>query len=291
MLLKTKLRIIVVLALVIGGLFSVSIYKSSIVTAAPAGTCQYISQTSQRGDPPVTQTKACTEFANKFAQAATDAAAANNCYVYLNNLGPNNTTTISVDERACGSDSPGTCTDQFTSGNRGDNNSTKKPCPELALKFANAANQAASSRKCYILNDNLAPNSNTRRVVLRISGCGSSDSTTIGGTEFEENKDTNIPGITREADRAFGGCASSDIGNDCNLIDKYLNPAINLLSAAAGMAIVIMIIVGGIQYASAGGDPGKVAAAKGRIINALVAIVAFFFLYAVLQWLVPGGLF
>lgn len=74
------------------------------------------------------------------------------------------------------------------------------------------------------------------------------------------------------------------------LLNKYINPVVNLLAALIGVIVVGSIIAAGIQYSSAGGDPGKVAAAKGRIFNSLLALAGFIFLYAFLQWVIPGGL-
>jgi hypothetical protein len=76
----------------------------------------------------------------------------------------------------------------------------------------------------------------------------------------------------------------------CDLVQGYINPFINFLAALVGVAVVISIVIGGIQYSSSGGDPAKAAAAKNRIRNAIVALVAFFFLYALLNFLIPGGL-
>lgn len=75
-----------------------------------------------------------------------------------------------------------------------------------------------------------------------------------------------------------------------DLFNAYINPAVAILSALAGLIIVISIIVGGIQYSSAGGDPSKVAAAKQRITNAVIALLVLIFLVAGLNWLIPGGL-
>jgi hypothetical protein len=76
----------------------------------------------------------------------------------------------------------------------------------------------------------------------------------------------------------------------CSLIDKYVNPFIALLGGLVGLAVVIGIVWGGIQYSAAGGDPQKVAAAKDKIRRALIALVTFIFFYALLQWLLPGGI-
>ena len=77
----------------------------------------------------------------------------------------------------------------------------------------------------------------------------------------------------------------------CDLISKYIDPLITLLSAAVGLVVVISIIIGGIQYGSSAGDPQKVSAAKNRIRNSIIALVSFIFLYTFLQFLVPGGIF
>lgn len=79
--------------------------------------------------------------------------------------------------------------------------------------------------------------------------------------------------------------------SQCDFIGKYLNKFINFLAALVGVAVVASIIFGGIQYGSSAGDPAKVTAAKNRIRNAILALLAFLFLYALLNFLVPGGLF
>lgn len=79
--------------------------------------------------------------------------------------------------------------------------------------------------------------------------------------------------------------------NNCDLIQLYLNPLIDLLSAAFGLIAVISLIMGGIEYSSSEGDPQKSSKAKNRIAKTIVAIVAYFFLYAFLQFIVPGGVF
>ena len=87
------------------------------------------------------------------------------------------------------------------------------------------------------------------------------------------------------------GAAKTCTGGDCSgLIKNYVNPFIKLLSGIIGVVVTTSVIVGGIQYSSAGGDPGKVAAAKKRIYNSIVALLAYLFLMAFLQWLIPGGI-
>jgi len=84
-------------------------------------------------------------------------------------------------------------------------------------------------------------------------------------------------------------------GVDSNTCLKY-NPMIqwirfliNVLSALIGVIVIIMVTLAGIQYSSAADNPQGVQAAKKRIENVLVGLVAYIFLYAFLQWLIPGG--
>lgn len=66
---------------------------------------------------------------------------------------------------------------------------------------------------------------------------------------------------------------------------------INFMSFGVGIIVVGMIIVGGIQYTTSGGVPQKIEAARKRITNAVIALVLYIFMFAILQWLIPGGLF
>lgn len=76
---------------------------------------------------------------------------------------------------------------------------------------------------------------------------------------------------------------------NCGII-KWINTGINILSVLVGIVVTIMIIVGGIQYTAAGADPNAVAKAKKQIFNAIFALVAYGLMYALLDFLVPGGL-
>ena len=76
-----------------------------------------------------------------------------------------------------------------------------------------------------------------------------------------------------------------------NPIVQDINVVVNFLSIGVGVVVIAMIIIGGIQYSIAGDNPQAVSAAKQRIINALIALVAYIFMFAFLQWLIPGGIF
>ena len=126
--------------------------------------------------------------------------------------------------------------------------------------------------------------------VAGVPGSGSvyanNDTRICGPAQDEEEDDcipVDLPEPEERTDPALG-----DRGAD-GLIHNYVNPFINFLAIAVGIIVTISIVVGGIQYSASADDPQKVAKAKDRIINAIIALLAFLFLYAFLQWLVPGG--
>jgi len=86
-------------------------------------------------------------------------------------------------------------------------------------------------------------------------------------------------------------CTDGNLSKDNCEIIKWIVKFTNVLAGIVGIVVVIMIIIGGIQYSSAGSDSQKIASAKSKITNALFALLVFIFLYAFLQWLVPGGVF
>jgi hypothetical protein len=74
-------------------------------------------------------------------------------------------------------------------------------------------------------------------------------------------------------------------------IIKDLQIIVNIMSALVAIVVIGAIILGGIQYAAAGSSPDGVAKAKKRITDAVLAFIVFLFIFAFVQWLVPGGVF
>ena len=102
-------------------------------------------------------------------------------------------------------------------------------------------------------------------------------------------EDVTPQNSTKQLEQAREKGQKENFGLRC-ITERYVNPAIALMSGIAGVAVVISIVLGGIQYSAAGGDPGKVAAARNRISKAIIALLAFLFLFAFLNWLLPGGI-
>ena len=67
----------------------------------------------------------------------------------------------------------------------------------------------------------------------------------------------------------------------------------NVLLFVVGALAVIMIIVGGIRYATSGGNATSVTSAKNTILYAIVGLVIAFLAFAAVNWILsavtPGG--
>lgn len=74
-------------------------------------------------------------------------------------------------------------------------------------------------------------------------------------------------------------------------IKPVLITILNWLAMGVSIAVVGGIIYGGIMYTSSGGDTAKSKKAMEIIRNAVIALLMFFAMWALINWLVPGGLF
>lgn len=66
---------------------------------------------------------------------------------------------------------------------------------------------------------------------------------------------------------------------------------INILTGGIGLVAIAGIVYGSILYTSAAGNPEQVKKAMGIFTNVVIGIVAYVLMYAVLNFIVPGGLF
>jgi hypothetical protein len=85
-------------------------------------------------------------------------------------------------------------------------------------------------------------------------------------------------------------CIPKD-GSNGGPIMLYLVMVIQYFSSAIVIVIVLMLVIGGIQYITSAGSPGAVKAARDRITNAIIGLILFMLMFAVLNFLIPGGIF
>lgn len=95
-------------------------------------------------------------------------------------------------------------------------------------------------------------------------------------------------------------CIAKDNDND----PKTTNPDVNanpifiyfklimlILSAGVGIAVVGGIVWGGIIYTTAQGNASQTQKGISVIVNAVIGLFLFLFMFAIINFLVPGGLF
>lgn len=64
---------------------------------------------------------------------------------------------------------------------------------------------------------------------------------------------------------------------------------INILTAGVGVLALAGIVYGAVLYTSAGGNPEQVKKAKGIFMNVVIGVIAFAGMYALLNFIIPGG--
>ncbi|HEX3081684.1 MAG TPA: hypothetical protein VHQ86_00350 [Candidatus Saccharimonadia bacterium] len=70
----------------------------------------------------------------------------------------------------------------------------------------------------------------------------------------------------------------------------YLKWVLKFLSALIGVIIILMIVISGIQYMTSAGNSSRISGAKTRLVSAFIALVLFMFMFAILNFLIPGGI-
>ena len=79
-----------------------------------------------------------------------------------------------------------------------------------------------------------------------------------------------------------GDLGGKTIGGDKGLVKSV----INIMLWAIGIISVIMIIIGGIRYATSNGDSNAASSAKNTILYSVVGLVIAIFAYAIVQFVV-----
>jgi hypothetical protein len=86
-----------------------------------------------------------------------------------------------------------------------------------------------------------------------------------------------------------GDCAEEVLTREnCGIINVIV-VGINFLSAVAGIVFVVSVMLAGFQYMTARDNAGQVQKARNRIVMTIVALAIYIFMYALLNFLIPGG--
>lgn len=117
--------------------------------------------------------------------------------------------------------------------------------------------------------------------VIDAGGGGSADSKPVseetGGTDESGKEADNKPPET------------SILPNDMDIMD-ILKLVLDVLVYGLGVAAVLGVIIAAIMYLTARDNEAQVTKAKTRLYEVVIGLVAWAVMWAVLNWLVPGGL-
>jgi len=76
-----------------------------------------------------------------------------------------------------------------------------------------------------------------------------------------------------------------------NPIFFYLRWFLIFLAGGVGLAVVGGITLGAYMYITARGNSAQVQKGQNTILNSVLGLILFIFMYAILQFLIPGGVF
>lgn len=82
-----------------------------------------------------------------------------------------------------------------------------------------------------------------------------------------------------------------DPNSDENPIINLLQQAVKILYGVIGVLAVVVIMIAGVIYGTAGDQEDRIRTAKTMIRNTIIGILLYVFMTVILNFLVPGGVF
>ncbi len=133
-------------------------------------------------------------------------------------------------------------------------------------------------------------------VTTSIISCSQTGSCPSGEDPFEGTKPTDPASIKAYTDKYkhdYGKCiggSDPSASVESSGVWGLLLMIINILTAGVGVLAVGGIVYGAILYTSAGGSPEGIKKARGIITNVVIGVLAYALMFALLNFIIPGGL-
>lgn len=146
--------------------------------------------------------------------------------------------------------------------------------------------------RAHLCDDNKGPSDAAKNIVF----CGSKSQNTedcpsLGGKGKECGGGVGSDKKNFDSVKIWLNIGCRGAPCNCNPIIDMVESLLRFLSVLVGLVLVGSAIVAGIQFSASGDEPQ----AKAKAIKRITAVAGSFFLYimifALIQWLVPGGLF
>lgn len=87
------------------------------------------------------------------------------------------------------------------------------------------------------------------------------------------------------------GCLGNSAKTNISPVEDLMYAVIRFLSYGVGIVLIGSMIWAGIQYSTSEGNPEATQSAKNRIRDAVIGLFVYLFAFALVQYLVPGGIF
>ena len=104
--------------------------------------------------------------------------------------------------------------------------------------------------------------------------------------------------FAEQASLETGGATASEVAKtevstsilpgNWNIWD-ILNYVLVTMTAGVVIAAIGSVVVAGVLYTSAGSNSSQVQKAKTMITNTIIGVLAYAVMWAILEWLIPGG--
>lgn len=109
-------------------------------------------------------------------------------------------------------------------------------------------------------------------------------------TSCTDRTDRDMDGDGAGATQPEADCIGETLSSQNCAIIRHVANFIRVLSATAGVVITTMIAYAGVQYTMSRDNPEETSQARQRIRNSLIALIVYVFMFAFLQYVVPGGI-
>ena len=83
-------------------------------------------------------------------------------------------------------------------------------------------------------------------------------------------------------------CDQLDGDSNSNDLMGTVNTIINVIIGVVGFVAVVIIILGGVQYTTSAGDPGKVKKAKDTILYGIIGLVVALLAFAIVNFVLSS---
>jgi hypothetical protein len=110
---------------------------------------------------------------------------------------------------------------------------------------------------------------------------------------LKDQKDSVCIAVPIFSGGAHGKCPAGQVeiknSGEGGAIVAYLKLILQLMSLLIGGIIMLAIVISGISYITSAGDPARIKSAKKWLFNAITALVLYMLMFAILNFLIPGG--